>query len=301
MGFIKYLIAQEIDYKWGLVTTTVGLQEGVHGMSYPYGDHPTKYHFTQEKGRILDEFQLVYIIKGEGWFESEHFSRTKITAGNAFIIFPGEYHNYLPNIETGWTEAWIGFKGEYAEHLVHQGFFSIDNPILKVGVHDSLWEIFRQAFNIAMKQKPAYQQQLAGYVNLILSSVYTENKQPADINDQLFDNINLAKKYMNEHAHEALKMEKVAQVIGMSYSLFRKVFKTYTGFSPGHYFLQLKLARSKEILLTEDLTCKEVAFQMGFETVEHFHTIFRKYFGVSPDKFRKLKMGTNSLSEHPTI
>ena len=94
---------------------------------------------------------------------------------------------------------------------------------------------------------------------------------------------------MNEHAHEPLKMEKVAQVIGMSYSLFRKVFKTYTGFSPGHYFLQLKLARSKEILLTEDLTCKEVAFQMGFETVEHFHTIFRKYYGVSPDKFRKLK------------
>jgi AraC-like DNA-binding protein len=131
--------------------------------------------------------------------------------------------------------------------------------------------------------------------------VYAEDKQPADISDQLFDNINLAKKYMNEHAHEPIKMEKVAQAIGMSYSLFRKVFKTYTGFSPGHYFLHLKLARSKEILLTEDLTCKEVAFQMGFETVEHFHTIFRKYFGVSPDKFRKLKKGTNSLSEHPTI
>ena len=79
MGFIKYLIAQEIDYKWGLVTTTVGLQEGVHGMSYPYGDHPTKYHFTQEKGRILDEFQLVYIIKGEG--ESKQYVRTEVKTG----------------------------------------------------------------------------------------------------------------------------------------------------------------------------------------------------------------------------
>ncbi len=34
MEFIKYLIAQEVDYKWGLVTTTVGMQEGANGMSY---------------------------------------------------------------------------------------------------------------------------------------------------------------------------------------------------------------------------------------------------------------------------
>ena len=60
MEFIKYLIAQEVDYKWGLVTTTVGVQEGASGMSYPYGDHPAKYHFSQEKGRVLDEFQVVY-------------------------------------------------------------------------------------------------------------------------------------------------------------------------------------------------------------------------------------------------
>lgn len=90
MEFVKYLIAQEVDYKWGLVTTTVGVQEGASGMSYPYGDHPAKYHFNQEKGRVLDEFQVVYIIRGAGWFESAHCVRTKISAGDAFIIFPGE-------------------------------------------------------------------------------------------------------------------------------------------------------------------------------------------------------------------
>lgn len=297
MGFVKYLIAQEIDYKWGIVSTTVGLQEGVQGMSYPYGDHPTKYHFIKEKGRVLDEFQLVYIIKGSGWFESEHCSRTEITAGNAFLLFPGEYHNYVPNIETGWTEAWIGFKGKYAEHLVNHGFFNICNPILKVGVYDSFWELFKQAYNVAKNQAPAYQQQLAGYVIFILSSMYAEDKQTNKINDKLFDKINLAKKYMIEHSHEPIKMGKVAQEVGMSYSLFCKVFKTYTGFSPGHYFIELKLARSKEILLKENLTCKEVAFIMGFDTVEHFHALFRKYFGVSPGKFRKIGNVFHPLSD----
>lgn len=294
MEFVKYLIAQEVDYKWGLVTTTVGVQEGASGMSYPYGDHPAKYHFNQEKGRVLDEFQVVYIIRGAGWFESAHCVRTKISAGDAFIIFPGESHCYLPVTEIGWAEAWVGFKGECANHLVRQGFFHRSSPIFKVGVHEALWSLFRQAYDCAIRQKPAYQQQLAGYVNLILSSIYAESKQPALISDQLFDKINLAKKYMNDHSHETIKMEDIAREIGMSYSLFRKMFKTYTGFSPGHYFLQLKLARSKELLLEGGLTCKEVAFQMGFVTVEHFHSIFRKYYGVSPDKFRKLNNNQNS-------
>lgn len=294
MEFVKYLIAQEVDYKWGLVTTTVGVQEGTSGMSYPYGDHPAKYHFNQEKGRVLDEFQVVYIIRGAGWFESAHCVRTKISAGDAFIIFPGESHCYLPDTEIGWAEAWVGFKGECANHLVRQGFFHRSSPIFKVGVHEALWSLFRQAYDCAIRQKPAYQQQLAGYVNLILSSIYAESKQPALISDQLFDKINLAKKYMNDHSHETIKMEDIAREIGMSYSLFRKMFKTYTGFSPGHYFLQLKLARSKELLLEGGLTCKEVAFQMGFVTVEHFHSIFRKYHGISPDKFRKLNNNQNS-------
>ena len=72
MAQIKYLISNEQDILWGTATTTIGMQEGLPGVPYPYGEHPPGYMFSTEKGRILQEYMLVYIYKGRGWFWSDH-------------------------------------------------------------------------------------------------------------------------------------------------------------------------------------------------------------------------------------
>ena len=64
MAQIKYLISNEQDILWGTATTTIGMQEGLPGVPYPYGEHPLGYMFSTEKGRILQEDMLVYIYKG---------------------------------------------------------------------------------------------------------------------------------------------------------------------------------------------------------------------------------------------
>lgn len=90
MANIKYLIPQEVDERWGLVTTTVGMQEGQPGLPYPYGEHPQSYYFTKENGRVLNEYTIVYILKGSGWLETRHCKRTEIHGGDVFLLFPGE-------------------------------------------------------------------------------------------------------------------------------------------------------------------------------------------------------------------
>ena len=51
MAQIKYLISNEQDILWGTATTTIGMQEGLPGVPYPYGEHPPGYMFSTEKGR----------------------------------------------------------------------------------------------------------------------------------------------------------------------------------------------------------------------------------------------------------
>ncbi|AUD03376.1 hypothetical protein [Spirosoma pollinicola] len=57
---------------WGVDIRTVG--HNVHPPQKPYPDtnHPNHYYFDWEKGRILDEFQLVYIAHGKGVFETDY-------------------------------------------------------------------------------------------------------------------------------------------------------------------------------------------------------------------------------------
>ena len=44
------------------------------------------------------------------------------------------------------------------------------------------------------------------------------------------------------------------------------VFKQITGLSPNQYFIEMKMEKSKLMLLGEDMSCKEIAFQLGFDS-----------------------------------
>lgn len=58
---IKYLLANEQDNRWGVVVTTTGYQIIEPQTSYPPSNHPVRYLFSVEKGRLLNEYQLIYI------------------------------------------------------------------------------------------------------------------------------------------------------------------------------------------------------------------------------------------------
>jgi hypothetical protein len=68
----KYLLANERDALWGLTVSTVGYEDIARGEPYPTKGHADGYYFNIEKGRILNEYQLLYNPEGEGEFESTH-------------------------------------------------------------------------------------------------------------------------------------------------------------------------------------------------------------------------------------
>ncbi|MBR6128636.1 MAG: AraC family transcriptional regulator [Bacteroidaceae bacterium] len=284
---IKYLLNHDTESRWGLSINTIGTQDIAAGSAYPAGDHPEDYLFSPEKGRVLREAQIVYITKGGGWFESLHQPRTKLRAGDAVVLYPHEWHSYAPDPETGWSEAWIGFTGEEAGNLLRKFFPDKSRPIFHVGLCDTLFSAYEQAYDAAEKMLPAYQQQLIGYVGLIIATVYARSLQLPYLDNPDMTSINLAIKYMRQHVSSNIRMEDVAAQAGIGYSKFRKVFKDYTGFAPGQYFLRLKMERAKDYLLGTDLSCKEITYRLGFDSASHFNKMFRLYEGVTPAEFRK--------------
>ena len=286
MATIKYLFSSEHDLQWGIVTKTVGMQEVPAGSPYPVGGHPEDYLFTSEGGRVLQDIHILYIIEGSGWFTSVHQPRISIGAGDAIILFPDEWHSYAPDPRTGWSEAWIGFTGDFAEKLLDSYGFSQESPIFHVGVSNKLLIAFEQAYDVAEKQLPAYQQQLGGYVGLILASVYAKSQQQPFLDNPDTEQINLAMRYMRQNLHRCLLMEQVAEEVGMGYSKFRKVFREYTGFPPIQYFLRLKMEKAKDYLLNTSLSSKEIAFRLGFDSVSYFNKMFRQHQNQTPTEFR---------------
>ena len=294
MATIKYLFANEKGSHWRIITKTVGMQDVPPGSTYPIGEHPEGYLFSPKKGRVLHEPQILYIIKGGGWFVSAHQPKRKLQAGDVVILYPHEWHSYAPNPATGWSEAWIGFTGDNAERLLFDFFPDKESPIHRVGVYDTLCAAYDKAYQVAEQQLPAYQQQLAGYVTLIIATIYARSIQLPYLDNPDANNITIAMKHMRQNLHRNLQMEDIAAHSGMGYSKFRKVFKDYTGFSPAQYFLRLKMERAKDLLLSTNISCKEISFRLGFDSASYFNKMFRLHQGVTPMEYR-----TNGTSPMP--
>jgi len=64
---------------------------------------------------------------------------------------------------------------------------------------------------------------------------------------------------------------------------FRQLFK----YSPYDYFLELKMAAAKKLLLEADTTVYGVAYALGYHHVSNFCAQFKKRFGVTPKDFKR--------------
>ena len=215
----KYLLASERDAEWGLTISTVGYEKIDPWEAYPTKGHAYGYYFNIDKGRVLDEYQLLYQPEGEGVFESAHIPETRIKPGDIFLLFPGEWHTYRPLTDKGWTSYWIGFKGKNIDDRVKAGFLSPDKPIYHVGFNNDIISIFEKAMKIADSEDPNYQQTLAGIVNYLIGQMYyLERNCELKKNSDQVDLIAKSKVMIRESLETCITIQEIAQKLGISYS-----------------------------------------------------------------------------------
>ncbi|MGN0221537.1 MAG: helix-turn-helix domain-containing protein [Prevotella sp.] len=284
----QYLVANEHDLKWGLTVSTVGYEEIAPGDPYPTHGHADGYYFNVKTGRELNEYQLLYIVEGEGLFRSEHFSETKISEGDMFLLFPGERHSYHPLPHSGWKKYWIGFKGKNIDDRMAAGFLSIKKPIYHIGYSADVIQLYKNAYNTALQEAAFVQQMLAGIVNHMLGIMYAMERN-IQLNKKFshIDMINRARLRIREAVESNLTIQQIAEELGMSYSNFRKLFKEYTGMSPALYQQDLKLQRAKELLTATDMSIKEIAYRLNFDSPDYFSAKFKIKTGRKPSEMRQ--------------
>ena len=289
MQISKYLVVNPRDVQWGLTVSTVGYEEIGVADSYPTRGHADGYYFDIDKGRVLNEYQLLYITEGEGVFNSAHAKDIPLKAGDLFLLFPGEWHTYYPTGKHGWKSYWIGFKGKNVDDRVKAGFLSVDKPIYHVGFSADIIRLYEEAYKRAQEEAPYSQQILAGIVNHLVGLMYAlERSMELSKDHTRVDMINLARLRIRESLEADLTIQQIAEDLGVSYSNFRKLFKEFTGISPALYQQDLRLQRAKELLATTTLSIKEIAYRLRFESPDYFSSKFKIKTGKKPSEFRNM-------------
>ena len=271
-----------------MTVNTVGFQPIAPNALYPSTDHPKSYYFNPQKGRVLSEYQFVYISKGKGIFESESTKKRAIAKGQIMILFPGQWHSYQPLKDIGWNEYYIGFEGSIIDSIINKSFISSQNQVLDVGTSEELVNLFSTAIRVAKEDKKSAQQYLAGIVFHILGMILALSQNKNYEARESTQVIERAKIIMGENIHKDIDVKEIASKLGTSYSWFRKFFKEYTGYAPAQYFQELKLRKAKELLTETNLPIKEIAYELNFSSIEYFLSFFKQRVNITPSEYRKV-------------
>ncbi len=94
---------------------------------------------------------------------------------------------------------------------------------------------------------------------------------------------------MEANLEEPISLDELAQYVGLSRRQLERLFQKYLSCVPTRYYLELRLARARQLLLQTEMSIVDVAFACGFVSAPHFSKCYRDFFGVPPRDERRLR------------
>jgi AraC-like DNA-binding protein len=288
--YFKYLPLSPIEQAWGLHVTAVGQSRVAAHAQYPPAPHPEGYGYAWPDARVLQEFQCIYIVRGEGVFESEATGKVTVEAGNLCVLFPDEWHRYRPDPETGWDEYWVSFDGDMPRRLLEHGILSPKQAVYDVGLRESILRCYKDLIDIVDADRIGSRQIAATLTAQLIArarAAIQVDDAPAQkmLRDAVF--------CIEQNVNQPIDFGRLATDLNIGYSAFRHKFKQHIGLSPKQYHLELRISKAKSLLTNTTLTVNEIAGALNFGSPYYFMKLFKKRAEMSPTQWRTYSRGGN--------
>ncbi len=119
-----------------------------------------------------------------------------------------------------------------------------------------------------------------------LDEVYAENEIDENTEKALL--LEKAEGYIEERLHDpSLTIGEISDFLQISIATLNNLFRRQLNLTPARYIREKRLQEALSLLQTTDLSIKKIAESCGFGSLETFHRLFRKEYGISPGSLKK--------------
>ena len=248
-----------------------------------------KFHF-RKRPHGVDQHILIYCVDGEG--KVEIGKTTYHLTLNQYIIVPkNTAHKYSSSITNPWTIYWLHFAGEKSGLFIHP---TARPYVVGAEIGDRYMDRIFLFEEIYQNLSTGYSYENIEYANTCLWHMLGSLKyvsQFESVNE--YNNHNTISKcieYIKRNLHRPMTVSEMAAYSGFSVSHFSLLFKKKTGQTPQNFIAYLKVQRACHLLEFSDQRVSEIADQLGYEDSFYFSRVFSKVMGISPAKFRKMRL-----------
>jgi AraC-like DNA-binding protein len=99
-----------------------------------------------------------------------------------------------------------------------------------------------------------------------------------------------ARRFIDERYGESIRLDEIAREASLSRFHFLRLFRDAFNETPHQYLQKRRIERAKELLAGGHHSVTDVCFEVGFESLGSFSTLFRRTVGQSPIRYRARPM-----------
>jgi AraC-like DNA-binding protein len=254
---------------------------------------------------ITAGIRIYYIIEGKFEWRINH---------QPYFFYPGDVALILPGISFGSDNGTLEI-GSFT--WIHLDMQKLENGHILPGKWSSLSESESAAIGKVLSLNSSPVLSRFSEAGKILKCIHTELfgheiGYQTRINHQVDELLIKTIRHMTRQTHpgrdfsqtfmrleEVLRqnlahqwtVEEMAALVGMGTTLFTEKAKSYSGFSPINYLINIRVSEAIKLLKRPDISVTDIALDTGFYSSQHFSTTFKKLTGYRPSEFRKNHLG----------
>jgi AraC family transcriptional regulator len=82
----------------------------------------------------------------------------------------------------------------------------------------------------------------------------------------------------------------LAETLNYDYNYLSSLFSSVTGYTIEQYIIKQKVEKVKEYLFYDELSVKEISYRLGYSSVAHLSSQFKKVTGLTPTQFKESRL-----------
>lgn len=212
-----------------------------------------------------------------------------MTAPNHFVVVPKQRQTVWKAATGSVVMAAVFVSGTTQADLASL----LQGRASAVTFHDTLvTNLIRQLLHVSASPlaNSAYVSHLVNALRAQLHWLAAAEAEPRVLRSKTTDAaIASALIYIDQHLADALSSAHLAQLAGISTSLFRQRFRAATGVPLHQFILKRRVAQAAELTEQTDLSLSFIAHSCGFTSQSHMTAVFQKILGATPGTLRPHK------------
>ncbi len=226
---------------------------------------------------------LHYIIDGCGTY-TVNGETYELGENDGFIVPPDTTVIYRADIKNPWTVYWVGFQGRGAAYLLSQINVKLSRPIFHFGQKAVLTNCMEKLYAEVQSSSFSFTL-LLGYFYQLIGHIQKGSINAQNSYEPVYHYKN-ALSFIEHNLRLPLKVQDLAEYIGLSPSHTYRIIKKECGLSPHELIEQVKMKKACEMLSKTNISIHEISLLLGYEYVSHFFHVFKKTVGTTPGEYR---------------